>query len=109
MQGAFTTSPAAFLICSRGASFFDIYTQAPVPERIRLLSQSGPGSVSFISPDTSPAQSVHPEVFCSSLRRAVGLSAVGAVCRSLRACPHLQPDSHGPPPARTPYSPLSDW
>ena len=67
--------------------FFDIYVQAPVPERIRLLSQSGPGSVSFLSPDTSLAHSAHPEVFCASLRRAVGLSAVGPVPPSLTACP----------------------
>ena len=67
--------------------FFDMYSLAPVPERIRLLSHSGPGSVSFLSLDTSLARPAHPEVFCSSLRRAVGLSAVGLAPQQLSSCP----------------------
>ena len=76
--------------------FFDLYAQAPVPERIRLLSQSGPGSVSFLSPDISLAHSAHPEVFCASLRRAVGLSAVGPVPPALTSCPTCNLSSDDP-------------
>ena len=68
----------------------------PVPERIRLLSQSGPGSVSFLSPDTSLARTAHPEVFCSSLRRAVGLSSVGSAPQHLAACPTCNLPSEDP-------------
>ena len=91
--------------------FFDIYAQAPVPERMRLLSQSGPGSVSFLNPDTSLAHPVHPEVFCSSVRRAVGLSAVGPACQPLRACPTCNLTSADPVQLERhiPRGPLPHW
>ena len=77
--------------------FFDMYSLAPVPERIRLLSHSGPGSVSFLSLDTSSLVSpAHPEVFCSSLRRAVGLSAVGLAPQQLTSCPTCNVHSADP-------------
>eukprot|EP00873_Tetraselmis_striata_P010115 jgi/Tetstr1/430379/TSEL_020190.t1 len=57
--------------------FFDLYITATLPERIRLLSQSGHGSVTYLTSDTPAAYAVEPEPYRVALRKCCGIAALG--------------------------------
>eukprot|EP00873_Tetraselmis_striata_P036234 jgi/Tetstr1/456498/TSEL_043221.t1 len=69
--------------------FFDMYKTATLPERIRLLSQSGHGSVTYLTSDTPAAYAVEPEPYRVALRKCCGIAALGDSPLGLEdSCPH---------------------
>eukprot|EP00873_Tetraselmis_striata_P019349 jgi/Tetstr1/439613/TSEL_028037.t1 len=69
--------------------FFDLYRTATLPERIRLLSQSGHGSVTYLTSDTPAAYAVEPEPYRVALRKCCGIAALGDSPLGLEdSCPH---------------------
>mmetsp|Transcript_45667 Transcript_45667/g.114269 ORF Transcript_45667/g.114269 Transcript_45667/m.114269 type:complete len:422 (-) Transcript_45667:453-1718(-) len=69
--------------------FFDLYKTATLPERIRLLSQSGHGSVTYLTSDTPAAYAVEPEPYRVALRKCCGIAALGDSPLGLEdSCPH---------------------
>eukprot|EP00873_Tetraselmis_striata_P042122 jgi/Tetstr1/462386/TSEL_007392.t1 len=66
-----------------------MYRTATLPERIRLLSQSGHGSVTYLTSDTPAAYAVEPEPYRVALRKCCGIAALGDSPLGLEdSCPH---------------------
>ena len=90
-------APASTLL--RARQFLDLLASAPAPERPRMTSSCGQGSLSFLHSDSVRVHSLPAEVHCTAVRTVLGVQSAGPAEQRL-ACPScgdvVDPARHHP-------------